>query len=302
MADDIIEMKPGFGGFKVNLRALLRKLGSSDAPSPVAIVAERFLTLFEAHGVAPTEIQHFFPELTLDKLHSTEALLATLTDAFLNKIANLFAIRRAWLDGVDDVIYSTNYCYKAPERLFSTLATLQIRRHSFPVRALYAAKRLDARKDVPQPLALLCVEPLREIGDKEISRYTIFGDAWDWSEPILRIQLKAVTRVLQCQLGFNVPLYHVTEEQLDAVLEGRLIPRSLLSGCLLTEPSLEDFALSPDESRIAKEPEELSVVKDYIAKHNLESLTLGLSEVMKQKRTTSISQHTHADVSSRASG
>lgn len=58
----------------------------------------------------------------------------------------------------------------------------------------------------------------------------------------------------------------------DANQDGRMVPASCLKGSPLTEPSLEDFALSPEESRQSKESEELPGVLEYIAKNNLDKI------------------------------
>lgn len=62
------------------------------------------------------------------------------------------------------------------------------------------------------------------------------------------------------------------------VLEGKLIPQLQLDGCLITNPSLEDFALSKEESLVAKEVEELPAVLDYIRNHGLDKLHIPESD------------------------
>jgi hypothetical protein len=46
---------------------------------------------------------------------------------------------------------------------------------------------------------------------------------------------------------------------LQNILERKKIPRKFVDGCLLTNPSIEDFALTPEESGIAKEVDELAL-------------------------------------------
>jgi hypothetical protein len=270
--EDIVEIKPGLAGVRVNVRALLRRLMVK--PAPASIVAKQFLTLFDAHGVAPTQIQQFLPQLTLDKLNSVEALLAALTNNVLDDAAKLFKVRREWLDGVDSQIYHLDFCYKAPKRFFEALAALGRHADEFPVRALYATRRLDCRAGRPQPLALLLVEKVRDLGEEEICRYVIFHDGWDWGYSPSRIQLKAMARVVDRVFGQVVPLYPVESSVLEAVRGGRLIPRACLCGSPITEPSLEDYALSPAESHVAKECEELPAVEQYIKANGLEALAL----------------------------
>lgn len=256
-------------------RSLIRRLFFGKNPSPAEAVAQRFLALFKEHGVAETQIQQFLPEITLDKIHRAEALMATLTDDILNRAANLFQVRREWLDGVDDRIYDGWFCYKAPERFFEELARIKQDYDSFPVCALYTGRLLDRTDDHVQPLALLMVEKLRDLGEVEICRYRICLDAWYWGEAPCRIQLKAMARVLDRTFSKIFPLYAVEPDVLEAVQEGKLIPRRHLRGSPVTEPSLEDYALSEAESKVAKECEELPEVLEYIKSHNLEAIALG---------------------------
>lgn len=233
------------------------------------VVAERFLALFREHGVAETQIQQFLPEIRLDKIHRPEALMAALTDDILNKAVDLFRVRREWLDGVEERIYDLWSCYKFPRRFFEELARLKLDDDSFPVRALYTGRPLDRTADRPQPLALLMVEKVRDLGEVEVCSYHICGDTWYWQHDLCRIELKAIARVMDKKFGKIFPLYSVEPKILEAAQEGKLIPRRFLRGSPITEPSLEDYALSEAESRVAKECEELPVVLDYIKVHQL---------------------------------
>jgi hypothetical protein len=253
------------------VRRFIQRLLSGPDANPAAEVARRFLKLFNDHGVAETQIQQFLPQIALDKLHTQEALVGALTNDLLNQAAELFKIRREWLDGVDDRIYEYRSCYKDPQRFFEELASVKEEYDFFPVRALYTGRQLDGLDDREQPLALLLVEKLREIGEEEICRYIIFYDSWDWPHPPCRIQLKAITRVMDRVLHKVVPMYAVEPAILEEVREGKRIPRHCLRGSLLTEPSLKDYALSPEESRVDKECEELPAVLEYIKTHDLEA-------------------------------
>ena len=75
-----------------------------------------------------------------------------------------------------------------------------------------------------------------------------------------------------------VPLYKVDEAVLKSVVHGKRIPRSCMTGSPLTTPSLEDYALSPDESRVANESEEFPAILEYIRRRNLEALARPLRE------------------------
>jgi hypothetical protein len=271
MPDEIVEFKPGVGPFKLNVVALLKKLALKSKIDPVAVVARRFLQIFQDHGVPATQIPRLVPQISLDKLSTTEALLSALNGDVLEHTAKLFQIRRTWLEGVGDQIYDTVWCYKDPERFFQELATLEMQDVAYPIVALCSSRRLDGRSDDNQPIALLFREKVCDLGDEEIHRYRIFGDGWDWGYWKSRIQLKAMARMVDKVLNDRIPMYQVKPVVLKAVESGNRVPRQCLRGPQLDNMSLEDFALSPSETAQSKEAEELSQVIEYIKYHDLES-------------------------------
>jgi hypothetical protein len=270
MGDDILEIKPALGPFTLNLRALARRLQEKGNYDPVAIVAERFLQIFQEHGVAVSQIPRMIPQLRLEQLRTTDSLLQALTGDVLERAANLFRVRLEWLEGADECIYEPLFCYQQPHALFDHCATLNLPSYAFAVQALTTTKALDCRNDRQQPIALVLVDKVQELGKEEITRYCVYRDAWNWSHQPCRIQLKAMARLVLQNYRRPVPLHQVKPALLQAIIEGKCVPHAALQGCLLTNPSLEDYALPSHESAQAKEISELPAVLDYIDSHNLE--------------------------------
>jgi hypothetical protein len=93
--------------------------------SEVDSVASRFIRLFEKHGVHQNQIPRFFGHgLTLADVADHEKLLSKLTHEILQSACELFAVRLAWLEGVDEKIYETHDFYKRPEDYAEFLAQL----------------------------------------------------------------------------------------------------------------------------------------------------------------------------------
>lgn len=269
--DDIIELKPGIGPVRINVRALLRSMARDKVNRQSTAVAQRFVQLFEAHGVAVNQIQHFLPEITLDKIKCRDSLLGSLTHEVLDRAAQLFRVRRCWLDGVDDQVYECRSCYKAPERFFQDLEEwTDCNSPDVPVRAICSRRSLDFSSSRPQPLVIVLVHKLRELGDLDIERYCVYTDGLDWSHAGCRIQIKAMIRIINERLHRPVPLYVARSKQIEQLNRGELVPRNLLRGPFLTEPSLEDYSMASDESAVAKECEELPDVLEYISVRGLE--------------------------------
>ncbi len=271
MAADVIDIGIPIGPVTVSINGLLRKLFAKKDRGQTEIVAERFLSLFGAHGVAVSQIPRMLPGLGLDKLNSKEALLSELTDENLDRTAKLFGIQREWLDGTVAEIYPPRFCYKRPAHFFGDLRAIKSDDFDFPVRALYCTRRLSSADQAPQPMGLLLAEKMIEFGDEEIMRYQVYWDTWNWGYAPCRIQLKAMARVYYLTNQKPISLYRVCPKDLTAFRAGRMVPRSCLQGSSITEPSLEDFALSMEESRIAQEVDELPSVLHYIQAHKLEN-------------------------------
>lgn len=277
MTNDNLKLAVNWGPLNAELSAdvvsLLKGLFSLRRTSPVAIVGERFLQVFIKHGVRPTQIPRLLPSISLTALISPESLLAALSPKVIDDTARLFGVRSAWIEGVTNQIYDTHYCYKAPARFFELLAQTPREPCSFPVRALTSVDTLDCHAGREQPIALVLVEPIpgAEHSDElhPIARYHIWCDDWDWGYEKSRIQLKAMTRIVDQVLNERVPLYLAEHSVLEAIRSGYEIPRAYLRGSLLTNPSLEDYANSRAEHGQAKETEELPYVLAYIDHHKL---------------------------------
>lgn len=270
MGKEVFQLKPNFYGIGIDLRALYErwKERSGQAPSDsgeVATVARRFLQMLAEHGVPPASIPQLLPILRYEDLRDEASLLSALTPEILGQAASLFGVRMAWLTGADDVIYDVDYSYKSPSRLGEKLAQLKPDIYNLPLRALSTSKYLDRQASHVQRLELVAVEPIATIDETTIYRFHPFADGWEWKYEECRIQLKAMVRAL----GHPVPLYEVTQEKIELAYSGGLFYRSALRGALITDPSLEDYAMTPVENVHAKEIDEMHRVRMYMREHGL---------------------------------
>lgn len=265
-----------------NVNKLWQSFSRKTKSNPVNIVAQRFLQVFHDHGVQTTQIPRLLPAIKLDDLKSEDALLAMLTHDVLDQIARMFGIRVEWLEGVDDEIYEYLACYKSPEIILEHLAQIVGGGNvglRFPLRVLSTTKKLDCNDDSQQLLAPVIFEKITDLGEEEIYRYHIYRDEFDWGYFPTRIELKAIARIVDKKLHTPVPLFVITEKEMRGVLDGKRVPANLFRGALLTNPSLEDFALTKAESAVAKEVEEIPSVLQYIEEYNLQKFTFYKPEV-----------------------
>mgnify|MGYP000350742486 CR=1 FL=1 len=265
MSDEIIQLKPNFYGLGLDLKAAWKRISRSNRePSPTHEVAERFLQIFLDHGIAVTQIPRLLPSISFGSLISPDTLIAALNPGVLDEVARLFGIRSAWLEGVDGRIYETGFCYKSPQTLLDVLDSYQAEFSSLPVKALTSAERLDCKSPKHQNLLLVRPEKITELGEESIERFHIYGDLWDWSYRPCRLQLKAMARLIYQRFHKPIPIIRVDHEVLLEIGEGKRVPSAFVRNRILTEPSLEDFGLSAEESAVAQETDEFPEVMAYI--------------------------------------
>jgi hypothetical protein len=255
VANDIVQIKPTIYGVGIDLIAMWRKLRRSGLVGTTSVAA-RFISLFDAHGVVVAQIPRLIPGIGLHQLTSPEALLPALTGEVMERACELFGVRREWLEGVDSRMYPLRFSYKNPRQFFDELRSLRNPVRCMPVRALTTRKFLDAKSAHSQRVELVLVEEVATFDDFIVERYAPLSDGRDWCYKDHRIEIKAIVRAY----GGTVPLYECSREEIDAVYQGSIVPRRLMSGCLISEPSLEDYCMSRQQNVHAKELDELDEV------------------------------------------
>lgn len=242
-------------------------------------MAERFLYVFEAHGIEVSEIPRFIAQIKYQDLQAPSSLMAALTPAMIDATAELFGVRRQWLEGSDDLVLYPFGRRGNPDDMLNRLrsAVSASMAHGyfdrFPLRVLTTSKVLSREPGEHSALLPVIVEPIGDLGDRSVYRCHVSGDSYDWSHTPSRLELKAITWLLSHRLKAIVPLFQVSEEEIDDIRSGMTIPSMVWRKGLVTSPSLEDYVLSLDESRVAKETDELVAVLDYLDTHGLRDFT-----------------------------
>jgi hypothetical protein len=264
----LFEVKINFFGIDLDPFALWKRFSSKD--NRTIMVAERFLKIFQDHDVAITQIPRLIPELSLDQLNNAEALRPALTPKILQQTAELFGIKLEWLEGITNQIYDYDYCYKAPWRLLEHIRTLKVDGLDYPMAVFCRTKKINYAKGQGQAVVLVLREKIAQFDEKTIYRYHIY-DEFDWGYWKSRIQLKAMVRILGAKFQIPViPMYQVDKKILREIESGRAVPIQYY-GRVTTDPSLEDYTYSPEESAVSKESDELPTVFRYIKAYRLDS-------------------------------
>jgi hypothetical protein len=207
------------------LNKLLQRLTGKPTINSVNIVAQRFIQIFQEHGVIAAQIPRLMPQIKLGDLQSEASLLAALTPDILKQTAELLGVSLKWLEGASDKIYEDQSCYKRPELFFELLAGIRNRKSGddigIPLQILTSNKHLDGSNTQNQPLLPILVEEIAELDDETIYRYIIFNDGFDWGYLPTRVQLKAMARMLFTRGHTVTPLLEVKSEVLERINEGK---------------------------------------------------------------------------------
>ncbi|MGZ0019160.1 hypothetical protein [Nitrosomonas sp. wSCUT-2] len=251
----------------------LKGLIKNESTNPVNLIPQRFLQIFKDHGVSSSRIPRLLPQIKLSDLKSEDALLQVLNHEVFEQIAQLFGIRRQWLEGVDDQIYELHSCYKHPEIFFKEFSAFCHRKDNslyLPVRAFTSCKNLDYTDSACQPIALVLVDQITTLDDQDIFRYCVFNDQWSWSYASTRIQVKAMVRLVSLVTNEPIPLHVIEPDQIEALYESTIFPGYLIGGHYTTNPTLDDYTTTGYHN--SKEIDEFPEVLKYIEEYRLRDL------------------------------
>jgi len=141
----------------------------------VTNTAQRFIRLFEAHGVARAQIPRFFGHnLTIHQVEDEAELLKTLDTGILEAAAALFGVKFEWLEGGSEELYELKHFYKQPKLFGDWLNSILNAAGGNRVDGwLLTTKFMTDEYDA----IILMREQVAEIGNEPIYRYH-FCELW----------------------------------------------------------------------------------------------------------------------------
>jgi hypothetical protein len=242
--------------YLVDAKVLVGWLGQAIAwfqerRDPIRAQAARVLHVFEAHGVARTQICRMLPEqfaIPIADFASPEKLKAHLTPALLDWIAEAFALNRAWLGGVESQPHRKVGSYKYPREFLLWLQ--ERRRASDAWIGLTALKATDEQVGPGSEgdVVLVVSEEFAELDDEPISRYFFVDGSGPLDHyPVLRNMMgvfKCADRTRCVARGVVVP-----EKTCKALMDGTmLIPEAFRLVRGLWEPDWPLFPMANGKS------------------------------------------------------
>jgi len=174
-------------------------------------VTTRFIRLFESHGVHRNQVPRFFGHgLTAKDMHNESDLLSKLDETALEAACDMFAVRREWLDGAEEAIYSCHDFYKDPAAFANFLDSLKAKNPDGQAEGILFACRDEA--------LLVLHEYIGHIGDKAIYRYHLLNN-WVFSYWKSRAYLAACVAIAW-KRGVYVRGVHRDRKSVNGLAQG----------------------------------------------------------------------------------
>lgn len=240
-----------------------RPLFGAQAPGPldkeVKAMVDRFIQVYEAHGVRITQLPRLVPThfgLHLADVSSDASLLPKLTVGLATWTCDAFGVKMAWIEGDAAEMYDTPDFYKNACDFIDLVAAIRKRAGEVKVVALKAVAELDSASDGEQPVGILLKEPIAELNGDPVYRYhPVYAD-WNWSYWKSRFEFKSLIRV--CWDLDIVPWgYDLSPEEITKIGDGKCFPGPVIQKLHGYTWHPEDYVLKPSESLVAKDIEEV---------------------------------------------
>lgn len=215
-------------------------------------VANRFICLFESHGVHRNQIPRFFGHgLTVKDVQDGASLLNKLEEPLLDAACDLFGVRREWLDGADSQVYACHDFYKHPEDITPFLKALKKGNPDGVLDGILIAP-FGQKGDA----LIVLSEAVGGIGEKPINRYHLCNN-WVFDYWKSRAYLTACIAIAWKHgvhiRGVYLPKKEVTRIAWGTTLLGTADGDAVGRGGRLWYP--EDMALKPEVFLSGVDPE-----------------------------------------------
>ena len=185
-------------------------------------VAERFVKLFESHGVYRNQIPEFFGhELTIADVQTEESLLTKLTPSLLQSSADLFQINAEWLSHGQGDIFKSHHFYKHPAKFGEFIDKLQSSGDEKEIEGFVLTVK-PPRKHEEDTLIVL-KESVGRIGDRTIFRYHLCPD---WILSYWKCCADVACCIAQAQMrDVYLAGKYVERDWLQSFADGALLPK-----------------------------------------------------------------------------
>lgn len=260
----------------------------SDRPRPtqpppaggeIEALVKRWWSIFDGHGVLRNQIPALLPQFTLplSALASWPETVDLLTPDVLDATCRLFNVRRPWLDGEDRRIYEAITLDRHLHYFLKTLLAWRKETEEVTLIVMRDGKR-PLHEEYRQAGGLLLRAQAWELGEKQVFRYAPVVDFGGWGWEAHRLLAKAAILAavkLECWVFGRV----MPRRDIERIAGEEAFPESLVGNPCRQDWYPDEFVYRPQESMVAKDPDELETVYRLMEKG-------GMLEVLRQARAS----------------
>lgn len=229
-------------------------------------LVDRFLKVFEVHGIAITQIYTITDKrfnLTLKDFKDKDSVLNIISDDLLNWTASTFGVRREWLDGIDKNIYQMPDYYKDIHTAIRDFINMLNKDYEVDVYFLRTSEELNNMSEEDQSIGLVIRIYFNDGFGKKIFKYIPIRTYWYWGYWRTRYQLKALIWLFK-KLDIDTHGYNIDKKELDSLLSGDIFPQQIIDNLRIGYTwYTDDYIDSPTYSIQAKENDEKDQVYKY---------------------------------------
>jgi hypothetical protein len=155
-----------------------KRFGGNKLPIVDDNPAERFLRVFEAHGIYRNQIPRYFgSRLSLIDVQDDKSLLKVLDQKMIDDVSELFAVNREWLECASSDVYRPHDFYKRPKKFLAFLDGLLSKGTDLEGFVYTSATESSAHRS---DTFILLEETFSIHGNQTLTRYHICNN-WDFT-------------------------------------------------------------------------------------------------------------------------
>ncbi|WP_055746469.1 toll/interleukin-1 receptor domain-containing protein [Brevibacillus choshinensis] len=248
---------------------------------------DRFLLVFNAHGININEIPFLLPKefgITLQNFITKNSIISILTNDLIEWTAKTFNVKKSWILGTTDILSSYPYelfgYYKRINRFIARLIDLR----NSSVKDLevnfikVGSDELIANEDRKGEV-LLTLSYNRTIGTNKIADiFEPTHDIWYWGYWRSRFQIKSIIYICEkCSVITNG--YEISKSEVENYRKG--FPSDFHTKFNSIKWYPEDYVTNP-KNQISKDSEEYPLVINYI---NEQGYMDCLNEILNQHKS-----------------
>jgi hypothetical protein len=233
------------------------------AHKDVTLMAERWLSVFDNHGIKRTQIGKLLERQSLSahQFSTVETTLTVLSDELLDDACRLFYVDRGWLEGDRVKPYQP---LDLDNRRGGLLAAMQgmKRRDCAPELLGFRSGKKGLEEQPNQQVGFMLRVGWLELHNREVAAYfPIWPSFPEWSNEKYRWRAKRILLMART-LGFQFFGYQLRSTEIEALTEGSTFPEPILSKSNHHAWHPDDFIYAPEESPQAKESDDLRAFYD----------------------------------------